>query len=128
MPKEAIATDKAPAAVGPYSQAIKTGQWIFLSGQIPIDPATNQVTLGPIEQQTELVLKNAQRVLEAAGASLSHVVKATLFLANMEDYPRVNGMYARFFPYDPPARSAVQVARLPKDVGIEIEMIAFLDE
>jgi 2-iminobutanoate/2-iminopropanoate deaminase len=128
MPKEIVATDGAPKAVGPYSQAVKAGEWLFLSGQIPIDPATNQLALGTIEQQTELVLKNAERILEAAGASLAHVVKVTIFLANMEDYPRVNAMYARFFPYDPPARSAVQAARLPKDVGIEIEMAAFLGE
>jgi 2-iminobutanoate/2-iminopropanoate deaminase len=128
MPKEIVATDAAPKAVGPYSQAVKAGDWLFLSGQIPIDPATNQLALGTIEQQTELVLKNAERILEAGGASLAHVVKVTIFLANMEDYPRINAMYARFFPYGPPARSAVQAARLPKDVGIEVEMVAFLGE
>lgn len=128
MAKEVVSTEHAPKAVGPYSQAIKAGQWIFLSGQIPIDPRTNQVMGGSIDQQTELVLKNARQVLEAAGASLSDVVKTTLFLANMDEYPRVNSVYARFFPYDPPARSAVQVARLPKDVAIEIEMVAYLEE
>jgi 2-iminobutanoate/2-iminopropanoate deaminase len=128
MHKEVVSTESAPRAVGPYSQAIKVGPWLFLSGQIPIDPATNQVISGSIDQQTELVLKNAEKVLEAAGATLANVVKTTLFLTNIEDYPRINSMYARFFPYAPPARSAVQVARLPKDVGIEIEMIAFLEE
>jgi 2-iminobutanoate/2-iminopropanoate deaminase len=128
MYKEVVSTESAPKAVGPYSQAIKVGSWLFLSGQIPIDPATNQVVSGSIDRQTELVLKNAEKVLEAAGATLANVVKTTLFLSNMEDYPRVNAMYARFFPYAPPARSAVQVARLPKDVGIEIEMVAFLEE
>jgi 2-iminobutanoate/2-iminopropanoate deaminase len=125
MNKQIILTEKAPKPVGPYSQAIKAGGWIYLSGQIPIDPATNQLVLGTIEEQTELVLTNSKRVLEAAGASLRHVVKASLFIANMDDFPKINGVYSRFFPTDPPARSAVQVARLPKDVGIEVEMVAF---
>lgn len=128
MSKKPIATEKAPRAIGPYSQAIKAGQWIFLSGQIPIDPATNQLLSGTIEEETELVLTNSQRVLEAAGASPADVVKVTLFLANMDDFPKVNAVYARFFPSDPPARSAVQVARLPKEVGIEVEMTAFVGE
>ena len=125
MAKEVISTEYAPKAVGPYSQAIKVGQWLFLSGQIPIDPATNQIMSGSIDQQTELVLKNAQQVLEAAGASLSHVVKTTLFLANMDDYPRVNSVYARFFPYDPPARSTVQVV-LYDGFKVEIEATAII--
>ncbi|RJP21929.1 MAG: deaminase [Candidatus Abyssobacteria bacterium SURF_5] len=127
MTKKSISAAGAPKAVGPYSQAIKAGQFYFLSGQIPIDPATNQIFSGTIEQQTELVLKNAEKILAAAGATLADVVKATIFLADMEDYPKVNGVYARFFPFDPPARSAVQVARLPKDVGIEIELTAYAE-
>ncbi|GAB4336783.1 MAG: RidA family protein [Candidatus Abyssubacteria bacterium] len=127
MKKQAITTEAAPKAVGPYSQAIKAGQWIFLSGQIPIDPQTNQVVLASIDKQTELVLKNAGRVLEAAGSSLEKVVKVTLFIANMEDYTKINAVYSTFFPTTPPARSVVQVARLPKDVGIEAEMIALAD-
>lgn len=124
MEKQSIFAEMTPRAVGPYSQAIKAGEWIYLSGQIPIDPKTNQVVQGTIEEQTELVLKNSQRVLEAAGASLENVVKVTIFLANMEDYARVNTVYSTFFTSAPPARSVVQVARLPKDVGIEIEMVA----
>jgi 2-iminobutanoate/2-iminopropanoate deaminase len=127
MKKQAITTDAAPKAVGPYSQAIKAGQWIFLSGQIPIDPETNQVALGSIEEQTSLVLRNAGHVLEAAGSSLERVVKVTLFIANMEEYPKINAVYSTFFPNIPPARSVVQVARLPRDVGIEAEMIALAD-
>lgn len=126
MDKQAISTTAAPKAIGPYSQAIKAGGWLYLSGQIPIDPATNQLVLGTIEEQTERVLKNAEGVLSAAGASLQNVVKVTLFLANMEDFPKVNDTYSKFFTSVTPARSTVQVARLPKDVGIEIEMVAYL--
>ncbi len=124
--KEIILTDKAPKPVGPYSQAIKTGGWVYLSGQIPIDPATNQLVSGTIEEQTELVLKNSQRVLEAAGVSLGNVVKVSLFIGNMDDFPKINSVYSKFFPAEPPARSTVQVARLPKDVGIEVDMVAYL--
>jgi len=126
MDKQAISTTAAPKAIGPYSQAIKAGGWLYLSGQIPIDPKTNQLILGTIEEQTELVLKNAEGVLEAAGASLQNVVKVTLFLANMQDFPKVNDTYSKFFKSVPPARSTVQVARLPKDVGIEVEMVAYV--
>ena len=126
MPKQSIFTENAPRAVGPYSQAIRAGDWIYLSGQIPIDPNNNQVVRGTIEEQTELVLTNAQRVLEAAGASFEHVVKVTLFIANMEEFGKINDVYSRFFASDPPARSAVQVARLPKAVGIEVDMIAYM--
>ncbi|MBI5117189.1 RidA family protein [Candidatus Poribacteria bacterium] len=128
MNKQIVLTEKAPKPVGPYSQAIKAGGWIYLSGQIPIDPATNQLVLGTIEEQTELVLTNSKRVLEAAGATLRHVVKVSLFIANMDDFPKINGVYSRFFPSEPPARSTVQVARLPKEVGIEVEMVAFNPE
>jgi 2-iminobutanoate/2-iminopropanoate deaminase len=124
MDKQAISTINAPKAIGPYSQAIKAGGWVYLSGQIPINPETNQLSLGSIEEQTELVLKNAQEILLTAGASLEHVVKVTLFIANMEEYPRINDVYSKFFKSVPPARSAVQVARLPRDVGIEVEMVA----
>lgn len=125
MPKQPIFTESAPRAVGPYSQAIKAGGWIYLSGQIPIDPTTNQVISGTIEEQTKLVLKNSQQVLEAAGTALENVVKVTLFIADMEDFGKINDVYATFFSSAPPARSAVQVARLPKDVGIEVEMVAY---
>jgi 2-iminobutanoate/2-iminopropanoate deaminase len=126
MDKRAITTTTAPKAIGPYSQAIEAGGWLYLSGQIPIDPKTNQLVLGTIEEQTERVLKNAEEVLAAAGASLQNVVKVTLFLANMEDFPKVNVTYSKFFKSVPPARSTVQVARLPRDVGIEVEMVAYL--
>ena len=126
MEKEAIFTEAAPRAVGPYSQAIKAGGWLYLSGQIPIAPETNQVLSGTIEKQTELVLNNAKKVLEAAGASLENVVKVTVYLADMDDFAKVNEVYSSFFSTIPPARSAVQVARLPKDVDIEIDMVAYL--
>jgi 2-iminobutanoate/2-iminopropanoate deaminase len=126
MPIEPISTEKAPKAIGPYSQAIRAGQFIFLSGQIPIDSKTNQLLAGTIEEQTVLVLKNARQVLKAAGASLANVVKTTIFLSDLEDFSKVNAVYARYFPSNPPARSTVQAARLPRNVGIEIEMIAFL--
>jgi 2-iminobutanoate/2-iminopropanoate deaminase len=127
MDRKTIFTENAPRAVGPYSQGVKIGEWIYLSGQIPIDPNTNQVIRGTIEEQTELVMTNAQRVLEAAGASLSNVVKVTLFISNMDEFGQINNVYATFFSSDPPARSAVQVARLPKDVGIEADMIAYME-
>jgi len=126
MEKEAIFTETAPRAVGPYSQAIKAGGWLYLSGQIPIAPETNQVLSGTIEEQTKLVLNNAKKVLEAAGASLENVVKVTVYLADMDDFAKVNEVYSSFFSTIPPARSAVQVARLPKDVDIEIDMVAYL--
>jgi len=126
MEKETISTDKAPRAVGPYSQAIKAGGWIYLSGQIPISPETNQLISGTIEEQAELVLNNAKCVLEAAGASLDNVVKVTVYLADMDDFAKVNEVYSTFFPKKPPARAAVQVARLPKDVDIEVDMVAFV--
>jgi len=126
MEKEAIFTEAAPRAVGPYSQAIKAGGWLYLSGQIPIAPETNQVLSGTIEEQTKLVLNNAKKVLEAAVASLENVVKVTVYLADMDDFAKVNEVYSSFFSTIPPARSAVQVARLPKDVDIEIDMVAYL--
>ena len=109
MDKQAITTTAAPKAIGPYSQAIKAGGWLYLSGQIPIDPKTNQLVLGTIEEQTERVLKNAQGVLEAAGASLQNVVKVTLFLANMQDFPKVNETYSKFFKSVPPSLKAITV-------------------
>jgi len=126
MEKEAIFTETAPRVVGPYSQAIKAGGWLYLSGQIPIAPETNHLLSGTIEEQTELVLNNAKKVLEAAGASLENVVKVTVYLADMDDFAKVNEVYSSFFSTILPARSAVQVARLPKDVDIEIDMVAYL--
>lgn len=125
MKKKAVFTENAPKAIGPYSQGINVGGWIFLSGQIPIDPTTNELRLGTIEEQTELVLNNSRQVLEAAGAALENVVKVTVFIADMDDFAKINEVYSQFFPSTPPARSVVQVARLPKDVGIEVDMVAY---
>jgi 2-iminobutanoate/2-iminopropanoate deaminase len=126
MQKDIVFTEDAPLAVGPYSQAIKAGGWIYLSGQIPISPQTNEVVPGTIEEQTTLVLNNAKSVLEAAGASLDNVVKVTVYLADMDDFAAVNEVYSAFFVEKQPARAAVQVARLPKDVDIEVDMVAFV--
>jgi 2-iminobutanoate/2-iminopropanoate deaminase len=124
MTKKAISTDAAPKAIGPYSQAIVSGGVAYLSGQIPLDPKTGQIIAGDIVQQTERVFENLKGVLEAAGASFDSVLKTTVFLLDMADFTRMNEVYARFFPNDPPARSTVQAARLPRDVRIEIECIA----
>jgi 2-iminobutanoate/2-iminopropanoate deaminase len=122
--KKEIKTEKAPRAIGPYSQAIATNGMIFASGQIAIDPATGELNTGSIEDQTRLVLKNLKAVLEAGGSSFDHVVKCTVFLQDMNDFSRMNAVYAEFFNPPYPARAAVQVARLPKDVKVEIEAIA----
>ncbi len=126
MPLERISTDQAPGAIGPYSQAIRRGNWLFLSGQIPLDPASMTVISGDIRVQTERVIQNLTAVLEAAGASLQHVVKTTVYLRDMNDFAAMNETYASFFTGDtPPARAAVEVARLPKDVDVEIDAVAF---
>ena len=122
--KQNIATGNAPKAIGPYSQAIVVNGVAYLSGQIPLDPATNQLIEGGIEQQTERVLENLKAVLEACGASLGSVVKTTVFLRDMGEFPKMNEVYSRYFSTDPPARSTVQAARLPRDVGVEIDCIA----
>ncbi len=122
--KKAIQTEKAPKAIGPYSQGIVANGLIFASGQIPIDPATGNLNTGSIEDQTRLVLKNLQSVLEAGGCSTDQVVKCTVFLQDMNDFNQMNAVYSEFFKPPYPARAAVQVARLPKDVKVEIEAIA----
>ena len=124
MNKETIQTANAPAAIGPYSQGIKYGNMIFVSGQIAIDPASGELIEGDIQQQTRQVLTNVKAVLEAAGTSLDKVLKATVFITNMDDFPLINEAYAEFFQNDPPARACVEVSRLPKDVQVEIEAIA----
>lgn len=121
---ERIQTDKAPAAIGPYSQAIKTSNLIFCSGQIPIDPTTGNIVEGGIEAQAHQALKNVSNLLEAAGSDMAHVVKTSVFLADMNDFVTVNGIYAQYFSEPYPARSAVAVKTLPKNVLIEIEVIA----
>lgn len=121
---QSIHTDSAPKAIGPYSQAIKVNGMIFCSGQIPLDPATMQIVEGDITAQTERVLTNLTAVLDAAGSSLQKVIKTTVFLADMNDFAAMNAVYAGFFGDAKPARSTVQVARLPRDVKVEIEVIA----
>ena len=122
--KTIVSTDKAPAAIGPYSQAVKVGNLLFTSGMIPIDPATNTLVEGGIEVQAERALDNVKALLEASGTSLDKVVKTVVFIKNMDDFAKVNEIYAKYFTKDFPARSCVEVARLPKDVLIEVEAIA----
>ncbi|MCE5202068.1 MAG: RidA family protein [Synergistaceae bacterium] len=124
--KEIISTDKAPAAIGPYSQGVRAGGFLFLSGQIPLDPATMAVVPGCVSCQTEQVLKNIKGALESQGLSLSDVVKTTVFIKDMNDFGTVNEVYAKYFTKEAPARSCVEVSRLPKDVLVEIEAIALL--
>ena len=126
--KTIISTDKAPAAIGPYSQAVKVGNLLFTSGMIPIDPATNTLVEGGIEIQAERALMNVKALLEESGSSLDKVVKTVVFIKNMDDFAKVNEIYAKYFTKDFPARSCVEVARLPKDVLIEMEAIAEIDE
>lgn len=121
---ERVATEKAPKALGPYSQAIKAGGFVWCSGQIPIDPAANAVTAATIEDQTRQAITNLRHVLEAAGTGLDKVVKTTVFISDMNDFAALNAVYAEMFGETKPARSCVQAARLPKDVKLEIEAIA----
>jgi len=128
MPKRVVRTTLGPQAVGAYSQAIISGNLIFVSGQIPLDPATGSlIPETDIKSQTRRVLQNLEGVLKGAGVSLANVVRTTVFLKNMGDFADFNGVYAEFFNVDPPARSTVEVARLPKDVAIEIDCIAMAD-
>ena len=122
--KEIIQTERAPQAIGPYSQAVKVNGLIFASGQIPTDPQTGQFVAGGIAEQTEQVLRNLAAVLEAAGSDLSRVVKTTVFLSDMQDFVAMNEVYGKFFTESPPARATVQAAGLPRDARVEIEAIA----
>jgi len=122
--REIISTKDAPQAIGPYSQAIKANGFIFTSGQIAIDPSTQQVVAGEVAAQTERVLRNLSEILEAAGSGLGKVVRSTVFLKNMDDFAAMNQIYGKYFSSAPPARSTVEVARLPKDVLVEIDVIA----
>ena len=124
--KEIISTDKAPAAIGPYSQGVKAGGFLFLSGQIALDPQTMAVVPGDAVAQTEQVMKNMKSALGSQGLDFSDVVKTTVFIKDMNEFKRINEVYGRFFEKDAPARSCVEVARLPKDVLVEIEAIALL--
>jgi len=122
--KEIIQTKNAPAAIGPYSQAVRANGMIYCSGQIALDPATGIVTAIDVEGQTKRVMENVIAVLDAAGVTLEHVVKTTIFLKSMNDFPKVNEIYGSYFKENPPARSTVEVARLPKDVLVEVEVLA----
>lgn len=123
---EIIGTDKAPAAIGPYSQAIKAGNLLFVSGQIPVNPSTGEIVDGTIKDQTTRVIENLKAILKAAGLTLDNVVKTTLFIKDMDEFSDINEVYAGYFTKTKPARSCVEVARLPKDVSIEMETIALM--
>lgn len=124
--KEIITTEKAPAAIGPYSQAVKLGNMIYTSGMLPLVPETMQIVEGDIKQQSRQALDNLKALLESVNSSLDKVVKTTVFIKNMNDFPKINEVYAEYFTSKQPARSCVEVARLPKDAQIEIEVIAYI--
>ena len=124
--KDIVLTDKAPKPIGPYSQAVKSGGFMFASGQVALDPKTNEFFGGDIRQQTERVMENIKAVVEAAGSNLHHVIKTTVFLKSMNDFAAMNEVYAKYFIAAPPARSTVEVARLPKDALIEIDVVVSL--
>jgi len=126
MKREVVSTSDAPKAIGPYSQAIKANGFLFCSGQIPANPETGELVSGSITEQTHQCLKNLKAIIEAAGSSMSSIVKVSVFLKNMDDFGEMNEEYAKWFPVDPPARAAVEVARLPKDVKVEIEAIVIV--
>jgi 2-iminobutanoate/2-iminopropanoate deaminase len=127
MKKKVVHTEKAPKAIGPYSQAIQAGPFLFVSGQVPIDPSTGELVAGDIRQQTRQVLENVKNILGSRGLAMEQVVKTTLFLKDMGNFSQVNEVYASYFPAEPPARSTVEVAKLPRNVDIEIEAIAVID-
>jgi 2-iminobutanoate/2-iminopropanoate deaminase len=124
--REPLSTPHAPAAIGPYSQAIRAGDFLFVSGQIPLDPETGTLVEGDVAAQTHRVLRNLGAILEAAGASFRDVVKTTVYLADMAEFAAMNEVYATYFPASPPARATIQAARLPRDVRVEIDLIACL--
>ncbi len=126
MGKIVIQTEKAPKAIGPYSQAIRAGGFLFLSGQIPLDPKTGELVKGDVRQQAQQVLENIKGVLESQKLGMEDVVKVTIFLKNISNFNQVNEIYSSYFPTSPPARSTVEVARLPRDVDIEIEAVALI--
>jgi len=124
--RDIVNTDRGPKPIGPYSQGVKVNGFLYLSGQVALDPKTNEMLAGDIRQQTERVLENIKGIIEAAGSNLHHVVKTTVFLKDMNEFPQMNEVYGRYFTSAPPARSTVQVARLPKDALVEIEVIAVI--
>lgn len=121
-----VSTDKAPGAIGPYSQAVKTDSLVFVSGQLALDPATGNLVNGDIQSETRRAMENLRQILEAAGSSLERIVKTTLFIKDMNDFPLINAVYDEFFKQDPPARACVEVARLPKDAHVEVEAVALI--
>jgi 2-iminobutanoate/2-iminopropanoate deaminase len=123
--KKIVKTSDAPPAIGPYSQAVEAGGFVFVSGQIPLDPRTGNLVQGDIKEQTRRVMENAKAIIAAAGCTMVHVVKATIFLKSMSDFAAVNEVYGSYFPSDPPARATVEVSRLPKDVSVEMDFIAW---
>ena len=125
--RQAVATSSAPKAIGPYSQAIRAGSLLFVSGQVPIDPATGQIVEGDIAAQTHRVFQNISEILKAGGASLDHVARTTVFLADMNDFAAMNEVYAGYFTAPAPARATVQVSRLPRDARVEIDVIAVME-
>lgn len=126
--RQIIETDKAPRAIGPYSQAVVAGGFVFASGQIPLDPQTGEFVAGGVAEQTEQVMRNLSALMEAAGTSLERVVKTTVFLADMNDFAAMNEVYSRYFSDQPPARATVEAARLPRDARVEIEVIALAEK
>lgn len=124
MEKKIIETSGAPAPIGPYSQAVQYGDLLFVSGQIPLNPATGELVQGSIEAETEMVMLNIKAVLEASGCGFGNVLKSTIFVTDMEQFARINAIYGKYFPVNPPARETVQVAGLPKGVNVEISVIA----
>ena len=128
MKREIVTTDKAPRAIGPYSQAVRAGAFVFLSGQIPLNPISGELVAGDVRVQTERVIRNLKAVLEAAGSSLDNVVKTTVFLKDMNDFAAMNEVYTQYFGKTAPARATVQAARLPKDVSVEIDAIAVCED
>ncbi len=125
MGRKIVKTADAPQAIGPYSQAVEAGGFVFVSGQIPIDPKTGNIVQADIKGQTKTVMDNARAILMSAGCSMARVVKVTIFIKNMNDFDAVNEVYGGYFPADPPARATVEVSRLPKDVWIEMDFIAY---
>jgi 2-iminobutanoate/2-iminopropanoate deaminase len=125
MKKQIIATQEAPKAIGPYAQAVRIGDLVFLSGQIPLDPATGQIVVGDSSEQTRRVMENLGAVLRAAGVSFSEVVRSTIYLVDLGQFAKVNEVYGSYFPTEPPARATVQVAALPRGASVEIDMIAY---
>jgi 2-iminobutanoate/2-iminopropanoate deaminase len=124
--RDVVLTDRGPKPIGPYSQAVRVNGFLFVSGQVALDPKTGEMSAGDVREQTERALENVKGIVEAAGSKMPHVIKTTVFLKNMSDFAAMNEVYARYFTMAPPARSTVEVARLPKDALVEIEVIAAL--